>query len=755
MGDRMHGTWRRASVGVLRAGIVVAGLQLVAMPVAAQGWLEPGPRLRAEPWNVVKLRGAVNVRIEGRVAHVEVEEWYRNDGTPFAEADYIHPLPPGAIFRSYSLFQGDTELTGETLDADEARQVYERIVRERRDPALIELFGNGMLRARVFPFESGEVRRITMRYTQFLDQSGDALQFRYAASRPMRRVVAGSDGAAVRARIAVRDSAAVRLRITVEDCDEFRDAHSPTHPLDVRREGSRMIVEPRTEVTAGFTMLLPPARRAVGISLLTHRPALGEDGYFMLMLSPDEVETDRVPRDVTAVVDVSGSMSGEKMEQARRALVQLLGTLADEDRFRLISFSSGVAAYRPGWTAATRAQRAEASRWIEALEVVGGTNIAGALDEAFAVAPGSGRLPVVIFLTDGMPTVGETDPTRIAGRATAARGDTRIFAFGVGYDVNTVLLDALSAAAKGSTQYVRPEEDVEVAVGLLAAKISHPVLTDLRIAGAPVRLREIYPVDLPDVFAGQDLVIFGRYAAARHDASGELAVHGRRRNADERFSAPVRFPAHDLTNDFLPGLWASRKLGELTRQIRMNGADPELVEEVRATALRYGLLSEYTAYLVLEPGAVPARRGVATGVSGSTAVASADAARHAREARTVADLQRAQEATLQLAAPAPDVGRRGAPPTAAGDTPGRRVVAGRYFTEVDGVWRDAGIDGSADVLVIEPLSDAWFQLIAMLPELRDVFATFERVEIGGRALTIRIAPGGSRTVTARELTKFR
>ena len=236
---------------------------------------------------------------------------------------------------------------------------------------------------------------------------------------------------------------------------------------------------------------------------------------------------------------------------------------------------------------------------MDDLRAEGGTAIAAALEEAFRLEAPEGRLPLVVFLTDGLPTVGEQNPERIAEAAERRRERARVFAFGVGYDVNTYLLDRLGEAGRGSTEYVEPGEDVERALGALAAKITHPVLTDLEIAGAPVRLTEIYPGELPDLFAGEELVVFGRYQGR---GEGTLSVSGRRSGRTERFGTTASFPGRAEANDFLPRLWASRKLGELTRQVRLNGGDPELIEEIRQTALRYGLLSEYTSYLVQEPG---------------------------------------------------------------------------------------------------------------------------------------------------------
>ena len=438
-----------------------AALLCLLLPAAlhAQGWVEPRPGPRPANWGIEKLRTSVTVRVVDRVATVEVEEWFRNNGGGLGEGDYVYPLPGDAVFTGYSLYQGDRELRGEIMDADRARSIYEAIVRAQKDPALIELVGRGMVRARVFPIEPGQTRRITFRYTQVLDGAGDALHFRYMAGVRHAGVMRRVDAPPIPT-LRGGEPAPITFAMTVENGARFREAYSPTHPLDVTRRDGRMLVRPRGELSGDFAVFLPHAERAVGLALATHRLD-GEDGFFMLTLSPGDVAESRIPRDVSVVVDISGSMSGEKMEQARRALHQLLGTLTPDDRVRLIAFSSRVQPWRDEWTAATREELRRAAQWVDGLRAEGGTNIHDALEAGFRAESPAARLPILVFMTDGLATNGETRTDRIVAMAEARRGRARVFAFGVGWDVNTHLLDQLGTATRGSTQYVRPDEDVE------------------------------------------------------------------------------------------------------------------------------------------------------------------------------------------------------------------------------------------------------------------------------------------------------
>lgn len=725
-----------------RTMLLVLCTLLLPVTASAQGWIQPLPRpTQSQPPRVERLRTSITVRVTDRVARVQVEEWFRNTGAGLAEGDYIYPLAGEAVFSDFSLFQGEEELKGETMDATRARAIYEDIVRRQKDPALIELAGHGLVRARVFPIAAGETRNITLRYTQVLNRAGDAYRFRHLAGTARLR-----DTGISRPAVSGPDDTPITFTLMADAGGRFAEPFSPTHRLRVSREGERLTVRPEGAVRGSVDVFLPLARPTAGLSLATHRVD-NEDGYFMLTVSPGRVQGPPAPRDIAVVVDVSGSMSGEKMEQARQALHRLLGTLRDSDRFRLVAFSNRVEAQRPEWTTATRAAVADARGWVDRLSATGGTNVAGALDEAFRTPGADGRLHLVIVITDGLPTVGETNPDRIAARVETTRRDARIFTFGVGYDLQTYLLERIAVAGRGTVDYVEPGADVEEAVGSLAAKISHPVLVDLSLEGSPVRLKDLQPGRLPDLYAGEDLVLFGRYEAARAGATGELSLAGMRGDRRERIGASVEFPSHAVAGEYIPGLWAARKVGELMRTIRIEGSTPERVAEVRALALRYGLLTEYTSYLVLEPGANAVGRGgalpaaVPPPVSGEAAVQTARLAAIRREAQTVGDLAVAET----IAVAVQETSRQGAD---------ERLVAGRRFQLESGAWRDTAHTASARTVHLAPFSRAYFDVVSKLPELAPYLSAFEAVTIAGGRVSIRMAPNGASTLTAAELEKL-
>jgi Ca-activated chloride channel family protein len=718
---------------VLGLAVLLVCTQAVAL--SAQGWIEPNRPIRQG--QIERLRSAVQVTVAGRVARVTVEEWFRNTGGTVDEGVYHFPLPGEAVFSSYSLWQGDQELRGEAMDAAQARQIYEAIVRQRKDPALIELAGQGLIRARVFPINPGETRKITLKYTQLLDRAGDAWRFRYLGDRG-------------------RVSAPRSFRLEADSARRFGDPFSPTHQITVSRTGGgdrmEVTVSDNSGARGDFELLFPLARALVGVSLLPHHP-VGEDGYFMMLVAPGAAAaTEALRRDVVAVIDISGSMSGEKIVQARAALLQLLSSLRGQDRFRLVAFSSGVRRYAPEWMRATPENRRDASDWIRALEADGGTNIAGALAEAFTVAPAEDALGVVVFLTDGQASTGETDPERIADRADQGRGRFRVFAFGVGDDVNTFLLDRLTERARGTTEYVRPGENIERAVASLAGKVASPVLTDLTMAAdGGVEVYDVQPGSLPDLFAGDEVVVFGRYRGARRE-EWTVTVRGRRNGRPEAFSTTV-VEREGVEARYIEQLWAARKAGALSREIRLRGQTRELVDELKKLALRYGILTEYTAYLVQEPNVVARREAENRVMNAAPAAprdqAGAGAVSQSAQEKSMRDVTRLDAITIT--ASEEDVGalrraRSGVNPT--------QRVGGRLFIWRDSTWTDLSHGDSLRVVVIAPYSDAYFALLRALPELTASAALEPAVLVAGRRASIKIEGSGTTRWTPGELERL-
>jgi Ca-activated chloride channel family protein len=704
---------------------------------------------------VVRTGREVRVSLEGRVLRYEVTERWTNHGRGIGEADYVLPLPRNAAFEDLALEIDGEMVTGEALDANRARSVYEEIVRRKRDPALVEWMGMGLFRTRIFPIQPGETRTVVVRFRAVADREGDALRIDVPAPRGNGTSRTGTE-----------------LSFRWPGGDGFGEPWSPTHRLQMARDGSRRLA--RVEDATGTVTLLVPVRDAAraAISVLTHAPS-ADDGYALITLTPPSVVRRATSRDITFVIDVSGSMAGQKLVQAKAAGRQFLGTLSRDDRFRLIAFSNDVEEFRGGWSPVNGDTRASAERWLEDLRANGGTNIGGALDRALEVDESHGRMALVLFLTDGAPTVGERRAERLAARAAELRGDRRIFTFGLGADLNAQLLEQVALEGAGTAHFVRPEEDVERVVGVVAERLQSPVATNLRVSAEGVRLHSLQPAGRLDLFAGQELTVMARYSTAggRWEVGGgrsvRVTITGDTPGGRVTWESEASFPERRTTDAFVGRLWATQRVGWLSAERRKSGASRELDSEMKELGEKWGIPTELTSYLVLEPGmvanATPAdvqqqrgrtepavsRRGdVGSGI-GAVAPRSTDGRGGGTSSMPAATPdaapRAARERDFEQAKLAAEM--RDARSVIAGDelakASGMRSAGNRTFVMRDGVWVDTRTaKEGARMVKVKAFSKAYFSLIDRMPELRDAFALGERVRVHGRAVTLELAADG-------------
>src|ERR671917_585524 len=545
-------------------------MALVTATASAQGVIVPGPcrRCPAPPRPVTLPRALpvksinINTKIAGQVATTHVVQIFRNDSDAILEGTYLFPIPESASIVEFAIWDGDRKLVGEVRSREEARRIYDEIVRRQRDPGLLEYAGRDLFQASVFPIPPHSDKKLELTYTQVLKAEGGTVNYRYPLGTgrnvsPITGTVSG------RVEVEGREPQDFQLFYTLSDAD-------------------------------------------FGLTLLTHREP-GKQGFFLLTISPkDSVsEQEYVAKDVVFVLDTSGSMAeAGKMEKARAALLFGVRSLRPADRFNVINFAGEEHLMTTGLIQADAEGRARGEQFISQLRPVGGTNINGALLAAMQQFDGAERPRMLVFLTDGLPTVGETKVERINENVRAARPrDVRLFTFGVGYDVNTALLDKLAADNGGVAEYVEPKEDLEVKVSNFFTKINHPVLTNLALDLGGVEADLVYPREMPDIFRGTQLTLIGRYRNARDLDNVVLRLTGRAGAAARSFTYQnVSFPLNTERNEFLPRLWATRRVGWLMEQIRTNGEQKELTDEIVDLGTRYGIVTPYTSYLALEEG---------------------------------------------------------------------------------------------------------------------------------------------------------
>lgn len=696
----------------------------------------------------------VDVAINDTVAVTKIDQVFTNPNNQQMEGTYIFPLADDVAVQRFSMFMNGEEVQGEVLDKDKAAEIYEGIVRKMKDPALLEYMGSRMYRARVFPIPAKGDVRIKLDYSQVIPVTTGLATYRYPLNTEKFSSAPLND---------------LAVRVKIKSQTELTSVFCPSHNASVDRQGKFAAVVgyegknvlPDKDFIVGYQM----SDDEIGLALLSYRES-SDAGYFMARIAPafESDEGRSLPKDICFVIDTSGSMSGKKIEQAREALRFCLDNLNSEDRFNIIAFSTESRPYKDALVSASREQVNAARAYAAELKALGGTNIHDALLAALESKKSrdaSDKRPyMIVFLTDGLPTIGETNVETILKDVKKANpGSVRLFAFGVGHDVNTKLLDTLAEENHGARQYVEEQEDLEVKLSAFYTMIAHPVLSDVKISFSGVEATEVLPQVMPDLFKGTELVLFGRYGEPGHHA---VVLTGQRGDKKVTLSWEKDFAAKDTEHAYLARLWASRRIGFLLDQIRLNGESTELKEEVVRLAKLHGILTPYTSFLVVEDDKerrIAGRRLDAPAASNVLGLSFGDEA--AAESRTrlfsssgsgavdaskkVGRLRFNEQAAADLdgevqhflrdpAAPSGDGGSGGYGGGGAGGGQGVKAdqralltVGSRTFYRNGETWIDSLVKEDAEKTKIELFSDAYFQLLAEHPEAGPYLALGQRV----------------------------
>jgi len=571
-------------------GVAIAdGFIIVQRPVV----VAPTQRVEHAPLEVKYHH--VTVEIEGQVARTHVDQVFHNPSSQRLEGTYLFPVPKGAKLDKFQMEVNGEMVEAELLAADKARKIYEDIVRRMKDPALLEYVDQDLIKVRIFPIEPHSDKPIKLDYTQVLQRDGNLVDYTYPLNTE---------------KFSSKPIPSVSIKATLMAEHPLKAVYSPSHTVEVTRKGE-------TEAVVGFEASnvtpdtdfrlihqLAPGEEAVGVSLLTTRPEDGE-GFFLLLASPGLAQRQAVqPKDITFVLDTSGSMRNGKLDQAVDALKFCLDNLNDKDRFQIVRFSTEAQPLFDKLQPNNDDTRRQARDFLDQLKPNGGT----AIEEALLTAVDPARRPegdsdrpyMAIFLTDGLPTVGTRDEDQITTAVKKKAGDNapRVFCFGVGSDVNTHLLDAIADQSRAYSTYVLPDEELELKLSSFYGKIASPVVTDLKVAASRgVTLSKLHPRDLPDLFRNDQLVLTGRYNG---DGRARITVEGVLQGERHKLHYPVTFADGPTDKDFIPGLWATRRVGFLLDQIRQHGESPELKDEITRLARAYGIVTPYTSYLIVE-----------------------------------------------------------------------------------------------------------------------------------------------------------
>lgn len=752
----------------LLAAVVVA---LAAAPAGAIGLLVPTDPA-VPPLHLQNHRVTVNVAERGAQTHVDMT--FSNPTPRQLEATFLFPLPKGATVDELALWMNGKREVGKVMERAQARQIYESIVRRARDPGLIEYVDSELVEIKVFPIPPNGKQRIELKYSHLVDYEGGLFRYRYPMKTDQQATATLED---------------FTYTVNIKSKAPIKNLYSPTHRLATSVRGTTGLASMEKDAFSLADDLLlywTVNDSDVGINVLSYRES-DESGYFMLLASPKDDFRDKeiIGKRVAFIVDTSGSMEGEKIEATRKALDLCLQKLGEDDLFSITSFGGYAEAWKPKMVSASSGNVAEARAWVKKLEPLGGTNISEALDVGFSTATGSDKAPLmVVFMTDGRPTVGDTDVAVLVKKAETERNQkaARLFVLGVGDDLNTLLLDKMSAQNGGSALYVKGNAGLTDEVTSFYEKISHPVLTDLKLDISGVATFGTHPRALGDLFKGQQLVLLGRYRAP---GKAKVTLTGTTPKGARTFTADVDFASSTTEHAFIPRLWAQRQVGMMLDEIRVKGATPGLVAEVTQLATRFGIVTPYTSYLVVEEGAVsrpqperfgdgpppppPPRPiirgdreedesdgwGLGRGTGGGGFAPSAPAS-EAPAKKSPADMkadvaEKSKRAAESLSkdggaegvGAAREIGRlkQSSTSTSKATTTVARAL-GRAFTYKDGFFVDEKSGAKDQTFAVRAYSDAWFAILAARPDLKEALAIGEQVKVSvgnGKTLVVDAA----------------
>ncbi len=694
----------------------LAVLPAAVRPALAQDPIDPTPlppRVTPPIWNVDGLRieyQRVDVTIADQVATTHIEQLFVNPNDWMLEGTYLFPLPEGAAVNQLTMWVDGQPIEAKILEAGEARAIYDEIVRQLRDPALLEYVGHSAIQANVFPIPPRDERLVEIEYSQVLPAENGLIHYVYPQSSDLYTSTP-------------LESQSIRLE--VESREEIRAIYSPSHAVAIEREGQFRAVAGYEDQNVlpqqDFELYYTVSPESIGLNVLTYKEA-NEDGFFLLLVAPTvEVDSDAVvARDVILVLDTSGSMEGEKLAQAKEAAHYVVDHLNPTDRFNIVTFSTGVRSYAPQLTAAEDA--AAAHSFIDRLEALGGTNISLALLEAVQQTDGERPL-TVLFLTDGLATEGIVEtPLLLQAVEDAAPANARIFSFGVGDDVDTLLLGSLSENHRGTTTYVRPGQAIDEAVSSFYAKVSTPVLANVSLQVDGVTVEQTYPTELSDLFAGTQMIVAGRY---RQGGPATITLSGEVNGEPQRFVYEDINFAESGGDAFIPRLWATRAIGHLLQQIRLHGESSELVESVVDLSIRYGIITPYTSFLIEEDD-IFTQSGRETIVEDAVQVEEEPAAVSGADAVEEAQAE-GELAAAEAPAPLPTIPAGGV--SSDGSAVGVvQSIGSKTFVYRDGVWIDTAFDAEAQQPQrVSFASEDYFELLSAAPELGQYLSLGSRI----------------------------
>lgn len=568
----------------------------------------PQRRLPSPVANAAFLDAAIaTIDIKDQVATTALQLSLTNPTTSPQQAEILMPIPDGVVVRSLQYDGTGPEPVAQVLAKDEARRIYDDIVRRLRDPALVEFAGTNVIRTSAFPIPPHSTQKLSLTFEQVLPADGSRIDYWLPRSDSLA-------------------ASGVKWSIhgTISSQSPIASVYSPSHEIETKRGRNDVVSWHVSSASAAdvergsfrLSYMTTPKGDGLSWSMLAYPDSRvskdGNGGYFMLMaaLPPVNDNGPNVKREVILVVDRSGSMRGEKMEQVKAAALQVVEGLDVGEAFNVIDYSDSINSFASEAVVKSKETMDAVRDYIKSIQAGGGTNIQDSLTEALRHKPTKDMLPIVLFLTDGLPTVGERSEVKIREAIKQAnKYQRRIFSFGVGYDVNSPLLSNIAKNSRALPTFVMPKEDVEIKVSQVFKRLSGPVLAlpkltvmDSKGTLGGSAVRELIPGVLGDVFDGDQILVLGQYTK---EGLIHMGIEGDSKGEHKTFTFTMDTRESSARNGHVPRLWARAKVGSLIEEVRQAGAEgdvpqarlKELTDEIVDLSTTWGILTEYTSFL--------------------------------------------------------------------------------------------------------------------------------------------------------------
>jgi Ca-activated chloride channel family protein len=555
----------------------------------------------------------VRANVSGYIGEVEVTQQFHNPYSSKIEAVYLFPLPHNAAVNDFIMTIGERRIRGIIRERKEAEEIYQEAKRQGYVASLLTEERPNIFTQSVANIEPGQEIDVNIKYLHTLSYVDGWYEFVFPMVVGPRFNPAGMTegvGAVSRGKSGVsgqskevsylapqeRTAHDISLSVNIDAgvrIEEFEcKTHETIHELSAPERLTVSLNPGDSLPNRDFVLRYRVAGEQIKSSLLTHKDQRG--GFFSLMLYPPrELESlPRQPMEMVFVIDCSGSMDGRPIAQAKAAVERGLSLLQSGDSFQVISFSMSASKFGERPLGATRSNVKRAIAYVESLNGEGGTMMIEGIKAALDFPHDPQRLRFVCFLTDGY--IG--NEAEILSEIRKRLGPSRIFSFGIGSAVNRYLIEHMGKTGRGAVAFLGLNDDAAQIMEDFFERISHPALTDVRIDWGGLRVAEVFPGQLPDLFVGRPLVVTGRF---RGDATTPIRLSGNAGGEQMQFKVPVTATGTTGTNGGLASIWARMKIAELAEQ-SVYKPNPNWAGQIKKVALDYNLMSSFTAFIAVD-----------------------------------------------------------------------------------------------------------------------------------------------------------